>query len=152
MIFNILLWCIILCYEYLRLNNKSSWVANIYDSVMIKPVLYLKYVCFIFFYLVANIFITFNVIFHKLSVLIDCCNTSIFTLKKDKNDFTIWYFRHISGPHICGDAIDIDPRHNHILTGSWCTGVTLQVSLYTMKNFVVCFLVFWTICIASFLF
>ncbi|XP_060608517.1 uncharacterized protein LOC132760544 isoform X2 [Ruditapes philippinarum] len=36
-------------------------------------------------------------------------------------------FKHISGPHICGDAIDIDPRHNHILTGSWCTGVTLQI-------------------------
>ncbi|KAL4224391.1 hypothetical protein ACF0H5_017843 [Mactra antiquata] len=36
-------------------------------------------------------------------------------------------FKHISGPHICGDAIDIDPRHNHILTGSWCTGTTLQI-------------------------
>ncbi|XP_052218339.1 uncharacterized protein LOC127835959 isoform X1 [Dreissena polymorpha] len=35
--------------------------------------------------------------------------------------------KHISGPHICGDAIDIDPRHNHILTGSWCAGITLQI-------------------------
>lgn len=35
--------------------------------------------------------------------------------------------KHISGPHICGDSIDIDPRHNHILTGSFCTGINLQI-------------------------
>lgn len=35
--------------------------------------------------------------------------------------------RHISGPHICGDAIDIDPRYNHILTGSWRMDSALQI-------------------------
>jgi COMPASS component SWD3 len=35
--------------------------------------------------------------------------------------------RKISGPHICGDALDIDPKHNHILTGSWRKHDTLQI-------------------------
>ena len=36
-------------------------------------------------------------------------------------------FRKISGPHICGDALDIDPVHNHIVTGSWRRENVLQV-------------------------
>jgi len=36
--------------------------------------------------------------------------------------------RHIYGPHICGgDGIDIDPKHDHILTASWRHNDTLQV-------------------------
>lgn len=31
------------------------------------------------------------------------------------------------GPHICGDSLDIDPVHNHMLTGSWRKGRELQV-------------------------
>ncbi|XP_041348767.1 POC1 centriolar protein homolog A-like [Gigantopelta aegis] len=31
------------------------------------------------------------------------------------------------GPHICGDALDIDPIHNHILTGSWRKNAVLQI-------------------------
>jgi len=36
--------------------------------------------------------------------------------------------RRISGPHICGDSIDIDPVHDQILTGSWRKDNALQVS------------------------
>lgn len=36
-------------------------------------------------------------------------------------------FRKLYGPHICGDALDIDPAHNHILTGSWRTETPLQI-------------------------
>ncbi|XP_064619682.1 uncharacterized protein LOC135483092 isoform X2 [Lineus longissimus] len=33
-----------------------------------------------------------------------------------------------AGPHICGnDALDIDPVHNHILTGSWRKDKSLQI-------------------------
>ncbi|KAL3856252.1 hypothetical protein ACJMK2_011026 [Sinanodonta woodiana] len=35
--------------------------------------------------------------------------------------------KRISGPHICGDALDIDPKHDHILTGSWRKEKTLQI-------------------------
>lgn len=36
--------------------------------------------------------------------------------------------RHIYGPHICGgDAIDIDPIYNHILTSSWRSNDVLQI-------------------------
>ncbi|XP_063965015.1 uncharacterized WD repeat-containing protein alr3466-like [Lytechinus pictus] len=35
--------------------------------------------------------------------------------------------RRIYGPHICGDALDIDPVHNHILTGSWRKTNSLQI-------------------------
>ena len=35
--------------------------------------------------------------------------------------------RRISGPHICGDALDIDPNTHDILTGSWSYSDTLQV-------------------------
>ncbi|XP_013405486.1 WD repeat-containing protein 38 [Lingula anatina] len=35
--------------------------------------------------------------------------------------------RSLFGPHICGDALDIDPVHNHILTGSWRKENTLQI-------------------------
>ncbi|XP_067680546.1 uncharacterized WD repeat-containing protein all2124-like [Haliotis asinina] len=31
------------------------------------------------------------------------------------------------GPHICGDALDIDQLHNHILTGSWRKHSVLQI-------------------------
>ena len=44
-----------------------------------------------------------------------------------ENNSSFVCFRHISGPHICGDAIDIDPRYNHILTGSWRREKALQV-------------------------
>jgi WD40 repeat protein len=36
-------------------------------------------------------------------------------------------FRKIYGPHICGDALDIDGYHNHVLTGSWRKDTPLQV-------------------------
>ncbi|KAK0054963.1 nuclear distribution protein nudF-like isoform X1 [Biomphalaria pfeifferi] len=32
-----------------------------------------------------------------------------------------------TGPHLCGDALDIDPIHNHILTGSWRKSHVLQI-------------------------
>ncbi|KAF6028042.1 hypothetical protein EB796_013629 [Bugula neritina] len=35
--------------------------------------------------------------------------------------------RHIYGPHICGDAMDIDPVHNHVITGSWRRNNVLQI-------------------------
>lgn len=43
------------------------------------------------------------------------------------DDRAIHSKRHISGPHICGEAIDIDPKHNHILTGSWRMDKALQI-------------------------
>lgn len=36
------------------------------------------------------------------------------------------------GPHICGDALDIDPVHNHILTGSWRRSAVLQIWDFAM--------------------
>ncbi|XP_076472976.1 WD repeat-containing protein 89 homolog [Babylonia areolata] len=36
------------------------------------------------------------------------------------------------GPHICGDALDIDPQHNHILTGSWRKNTVLQIWDFAM--------------------
>ena len=35
--------------------------------------------------------------------------------------------RHIGGPHVCGDSIDIDAKNNHLITGSWRKYSTLQV-------------------------
>lgn len=35
--------------------------------------------------------------------------------------------RYLHGPHICGDALDIDPYNNHILTGSWRKTDVLQI-------------------------
>ena len=35
--------------------------------------------------------------------------------------------RHIFGPHICGDAIDLDVEHNHLVTGSWRTDEVVQI-------------------------
>uniref|UniRef100_A0A8C5QPW3 Uncharacterized protein n=1 Tax=Leptobrachium leishanense TaxID=445787 RepID=A0A8C5QPW3_9ANUR len=35
--------------------------------------------------------------------------------------------RKISGPHVCGDAIDIDPKTNQILIGSWRRQESLEV-------------------------
>ena len=34
---------------------------------------------------------------------------------------------YIYGPHICGEAIDIDSDHNHLITGSWRKSSSLQV-------------------------
>jgi WD40 repeat protein len=36
-------------------------------------------------------------------------------------------FRKFFGPHICGDALDIDPVYSHILTGSWRKDTPLQI-------------------------
>lgn len=36
-------------------------------------------------------------------------------------------FRKFAGPHICGEALDIDPVQNQILTGSWRRGEVLQI-------------------------
>jgi WD40 repeat protein len=36
--------------------------------------------------------------------------------------------KHFAGPHLCGDALDIIPEHQVILTGSWRKTSTLQVS------------------------
>lgn len=36
-------------------------------------------------------------------------------------------FRKFFGPHICGDALDIDPNSGQILTGSWRKECTLQI-------------------------
>ncbi|XP_033748756.1 WD repeat-containing protein 38-like [Pecten maximus] len=35
--------------------------------------------------------------------------------------------RHFNGPHICGDSLEIDADHNHILTGSWRKTNALQI-------------------------
>lgn len=35
--------------------------------------------------------------------------------------------KHFSGPHICGDALDIVEQYQIILTGSWRRDSTLQV-------------------------
>lgn len=35
--------------------------------------------------------------------------------------------KYIYGPHICGDAIDIDTNYNHLITGSWKKTETLQI-------------------------
>lgn len=35
--------------------------------------------------------------------------------------------RHISGPHVCGEGLDIDPKFNHILIASWRKQDSLQV-------------------------
>lgn len=49
------------------------------------------------------------------------------------NSLQIWDDRiahsqkYLSGPHICGDAIDIDTKYNHLLTGSWRKCSTLQI-------------------------
>jgi hypothetical protein len=40
--------------------------------------------------------------------------------------------RKFHGPHICGDALDIDPVHNHILTGSWRKTAVLQIWDFAM--------------------
>ncbi|RNA38513.1 WD repeat-containing 5-like [Brachionus plicatilis] len=40
---------------------------------------------------------------------------------------------YIYGPHICGDAIDIDSNYNHLLTGSWRKNSTLQI--WDLRNF-----------------
>lgn len=35
--------------------------------------------------------------------------------------------RHISGPHICGEGLDIDGTYDHLLTASWRKENVLQV-------------------------
>lgn len=37
-----------------------------------------------------------------------------------------------AGPHLCGDSLDIDPVHNHILTGSWRKNHVLQIWDFAM--------------------
>lgn len=43
------------------------------------------------------------------------------------DDRTPHAVRHIYGPHICGDALDIDAVHNHVITGSWRKNNVLQI-------------------------
>ena len=38
------------------------------------------------------------------------------------------------GPHICGDALDIDSERGQVLTGSWRVDNTLQVLLNYVNN------------------
>lgn len=42
------------------------------------------------------------------------------------------------GPHICGETLDIDADHNHLLCGSWRKNNTLQVmrNIY-FRNFII---------------
>ncbi|KAL5016007.1 hypothetical protein ScPMuIL_005596 [Solemya velum] len=40
---------------------------------------------------------------------------------------TVHAVRRIHGPHICGDALDIDPETDHILTGSWRRSKVLEI-------------------------
>lgn len=47
----------------------------------------------------------------------------------DRQDHSVKKFH---GPHICGDALDIDPVHNHILTGSWRKSSVLQIWDFAM--------------------
>ncbi|XP_072015029.1 uncharacterized protein [Amphiura filiformis] len=35
--------------------------------------------------------------------------------------------RKLFGPHVCGDSLDIDAHHNHIVTGSWRKDANLQI-------------------------
>lgn len=42
-------------------------------------------------------------------------------------DISLSHWRKIFGPHICGDSLDIDQYHNHIVTGSWRKDNNLQV-------------------------
>ena len=39
----------------------------------------------------------------------------------------ICFYRKIYGPHICGEALDIDGAHHHLLTGSWRKDHNLQI-------------------------
>ncbi|XP_067929994.1 WD repeat-containing protein 5B-like [Watersipora subatra] len=43
------------------------------------------------------------------------------------DDRTPHAVRRIYGPHICGDALDIDGVHNHVITGSWRKNNVLQI-------------------------
>jgi len=43
------------------------------------------------------------------------------------DDRTPHAVRRIYGPHICGDALDIDGMHNHLITGSWRKDNVLQI-------------------------
>ena len=42
--------------------------------------------------------------------------------------------KHFAGPHLCGDALDIVPDINVVITGSWRRNSTLQVQL-NKRNF-----------------
>ncbi|XP_002733778.1 uncharacterized protein LOC100367460 [Saccoglossus kowalevskii] len=44
--------------------------------------------------------------------------------------------RKLYGPHICGDALDIDFQHNHIITGSWRKEFNLQIWDYASGNLI----------------
>ncbi|XP_059171932.1 WD repeat-containing protein 38-like isoform X2 [Physella acuta] len=43
------------------------------------------------------------------------------------DDRKVHSVKKFTGPHLCGDALDIDPVHNHILTGSWRKTHVLQI-------------------------
>ncbi|KAG8430531.1 hypothetical protein GDO86_020438 [Hymenochirus boettgeri] len=42
--------------------------------------------------------------------------------------------RKISGPHVCGESLDIDPQTNQILIGSWRKEENLQVWDYNLQQ------------------
>ena len=44
--------------------------------------------------------------------------------------------RRFFGPHICGDGLDIDTVHDHILTGSWTKNHQLQVWDFASGNLI----------------
>ncbi|XP_077996139.1 uncharacterized protein LOC144449476 [Glandiceps talaboti] len=44
--------------------------------------------------------------------------------------------RKLYGPHICGDSLDIDAEHNHIVTGSWRKEANLQIWDYKMGTLI----------------
>lgn len=41
--------------------------------------------------------------------------------------FALTLPRRLYGPHVCGDALHIDPSTNQILSGSWRKHTTLEV-------------------------
>jgi hypothetical protein len=52
-----------------------------------------------------------------------------------RDDRERYAIRRTYGPHICGDALDIDPTYEHVLTGSWRKDNALQIWEYgTGKN------------------
>lgn len=48
------------------------------------------------------------------------------------DDRAVHSVKKFAGPHLCGDSLDIDPVHNHILTGSWRKNHVLQIWDFAM--------------------
>ncbi|XP_005111512.1 WD40 repeat-containing protein SMU1 isoform X2 [Aplysia californica] len=48
------------------------------------------------------------------------------------DDRAVHSVKKFAGPHLCGDSLDIDPVHNHILTGSWRKTHVLQIWDFAM--------------------